>query len=143
MTNSKTDAPQTNNQGADNQKKSSSQQSEDPNQDPAVQNNSKAGTYQDYSKPTFTTTPGMRLIFFFSSQSLQSIELDKSIKSSQIPAGVTIFKADFGTKDDLRNKYGVTLQGTVVKVKEDGSLDKKFTLDDKSYTLSLHDALPI
>lgn len=66
-------------------------------------------------------------IFFHASWCPNCQALDETIKASlsQIPANTLILKADYDTETALKQKYGVTIQTTVVTLKSDGSLDKK------------------
>lgn len=66
-------------------------------------------------------------IFFHASWCPNCQALDETIKShlSEIPNDTLILKADYDTETALKQKYGVTMQTTVVTLKSDGSLDKK------------------
>ena len=44
-----------------------------------------------------------------------------------IPAGLTVVSVDFDDSDELRQKYGVTVQHTFVQVGDDGSEVGKWT----------------
>lgn len=79
------------------------------------------GNYVGYTEDGFTSTQGTRLLFFHASWCPQCRALDESIKASELPSGVTIFKVDYDSNQSLRAKYGVTLQTTVVKVDEKGN----------------------
>ncbi len=79
-----------------------------------------AGKYVDYTEEVFQATEGTRLIFFYAPWCPQCRALDASIKSSSLPDDTTIFKLDYDSNQALRQKYGVTLQTTVVKVNEKG-----------------------
>ncbi len=52
--------------------------------------------------------------------------LDASISKAELPDDTTIFKVDYDSNQDLRKKYGVTLQTTIVKVDADGNLVDKY-----------------
>jgi hypothetical protein len=54
--------------------------------------------------------------------------LDNEINSdlNSIPSGVTILKADYDAEVDLKRKYGVTLQHTLVQVDKDGNQINKW-----------------
>lgn len=85
------------------------------------------GRYENYSKEAFEiekTT--QRLLFFHASWCPQCRELDASIKAASLPAEVIIFKVDYDSSQDLRKKYGATLQTTVVKVDRDGNKLQSF-----------------
>jgi thiol-disulfide isomerase/thioredoxin len=80
------------------------------------------GTYKDYSSELLASTKGTKLLFFHASWCPQCRALDESIRTSELPDNVTIFKVDYDSNQALRAKYGVTLQTTVVKV--DDNQDK-------------------
>lgn len=86
-----------------------------------------AGSYVSYSGDALSRSEGTRILFFHASWCPQCRALEADIKKSGVPAGTTIFKVDYDNAQDLRKKYGVTLQTTVVKVDESGNLISKFT----------------
>lgn len=93
------------------------------------------GKYISYDNETFSATTGTRLLFFHAPWCPQCRELDESITRSTIPGGVTVFKVDYDSHQDLRQKYGVTIQTTVVKVDADGNkLDSYVAYDSPSFT---------
>ncbi|HEX6258312.1 MAG TPA: thioredoxin family protein [Candidatus Saccharimonadales bacterium] len=99
------------------------------------------GAYVDYSENDFTSTQGTRLLFFHAPWCPQCRALDASIKTSEIPAGVTIFKVDYDTNQALRAKYGVTLQTTIVKVNAKGNKIDSYVAYDEPIFHSLKEAL--
>ena len=99
------------------------------------------GTYVDFTKKDFASTQGTRLLFFHAGWCPQCRALDESIKSSELPAGVTIFKVDYDSSQSLRAEYGVTLQTTVVKVDENGNKIKSYVAYDEPTFKSVRQAL--
>lgn len=89
-----------------------------------------AGTYKEYSEDTFAATSGTKILFFYASWCPQCHQLESDIKEGKIPDGVTIFKVDYDTNQKLRQKYGITLQTTLVKVDDNGNEIKKFVAYD-------------
>lgn len=85
-----------------------------------------AGTYIDYDADTFAKTTGRRVLFFHAPWCPQCRELEKSIQEGKIPSGVTIFKTDYDTSLDLRGKYGVAMQTTLVEVGVHGDAVNKY-----------------
>lgn len=79
------------------------------------------GSYVDYTEEAFTATQGTKVLFFHAPWCPQCRALDESIRASELPKGVTIFKVDYDSNQQLRAKYGVTLQTTVVKTDEEGN----------------------
>jgi len=84
------------------------------------------GSYIAYNADAFAKAVGRRVIFFHAPWCPQCRELEKTIQEGVIPAGVTIFKADFDTSTDLRTTYGVTMQTTMVEVDQQARVVKKF-----------------
>ena len=48
---------------------------------------------------------------------------DKVLREGPIPAGVQILKVDYDSRQDLRQKYGVTKQSTFVELDDDDDYD--------------------
>lgn len=48
---------------------------------------------------------------------------DKVLREGSIPAGVQILKVDYDSRQDLRQKYGVTKQSTFVELDDDDDHD--------------------
>ena len=102
-----------------------------------------AGVYMDYSPQAVADTKGVRLLFFYASWCPQCRALDQSIKETVLPAGVTIFKVDYDSNQALRQRYGVTLQTTLVKIDADGNKVKSYvTYDEPSYATIARELLP-
>jgi len=78
------------------------------------------GQYVDYSPELVASTPGDKLLFFHASWCSQCVALEDDIEASGVPDGVTIFKVDYDSNQDLRQEYGVTIQTTMVKVDDNG-----------------------
>lgn len=84
------------------------------------------GKYVDYTDNIIASTPGTKILFFHAPWCPQCKALDASIKSGKIPDGVTIIKVDYDSSQQLKQKYGVTIQTTLVSVDDAGELIKKF-----------------
>lgn len=106
--------------------------------------NTKTGEYITYSEEAFRAAEGKtRLLFFHASWCPQCRELEASIKSTSLPVGVVVFKVDYDSRQDLRKKYGVTLQTTVVKVdKNDNKLQSFVAYDEPSFASVQRELLP-
>lgn len=104
-------------------------------------NNSEGGAYHDYTAETFANTTGSRWLFFHAQWCPQCRALEKSIQEGSVPNDVTIFKVDYDTQTDLKKKYGVTLQTTVVEVDDAGALVEKFVAYDDPTVFALVNAL--
>ncbi len=89
------------------------------------------GKYVDYSQNVIATTAGTKLLFFHAPWCPQCRALEADIKSKDIPTGVTIIKVDYDSNQQLRKKYGVTIQTTVVRVNDNGELIAKYVAYDE------------
>lgn len=76
----------------------------------------KPGEYVAYSEDKLRNTEGKKLLFFHAPWCPQCREIEASINKDGVPAGVTVFKVDYDSNQGLRQKYGVTLQTTFVKI---------------------------
>lgn len=117
LTSNKVSSPKDSNQASDlpaqtNQQEPAPQQTETPVAQP--------GAYANYNAEAFAKTAGRRVLFFHAPWCPQCRALEQSIKDGKIPDGVTIFKVDYDTNHELRTKYGVTIQTTLVEVGTNG-----------------------
>jgi thiol-disulfide isomerase/thioredoxin len=94
------------------------------------QNSAEKGEYLAYDEQSFNDSQNERLLFFYASWCPKCRALDSDIKNTGVPSGKTIFKVDFDDSQELRQKYGVTLQTTIVKVDENGNLVSKYVAYD-------------
>ena len=90
-----------------------------------------ASGYVDYSDDYLETTSGTRLLFFHASWCPQCRTLETDIIENGVPEDVTIIKVDYDSSQQLRQKYGVTIQTTVVRVDDQGELVGKYTPYDE------------
>lgn len=86
----------------------------------------KPGAYVPYTADVISQTSGTKILFFHAPWCPQCRELEASIQAGTIPGGVTIIKVDYDSNQGLRQKYGVTIQTTLVRVSDSGELEKKF-----------------
>lgn len=85
------------------------------------------GRYVDYSK--LNIIPGKTNIIFFAAKWCPSCnQLDKNLQAQRnvIPSNINILKADYDNETELKKKYGITIQHTLVQVDENGELIKKW-----------------
>jgi thiol-disulfide isomerase/thioredoxin len=78
------------------------------------------GDYVEYSDTAIADAKGTILLFFHATWCPQCRSLDSDIVASGVPDDVTIIKVDYDSHQDLRQKYGVTMQTTFVKVDSAG-----------------------
>ena len=86
----------------------------------------RAGAYVTYSGDVIGTTTGTKLLFFHAPWCPQCRALEKDILASALPENLTIIKVDYDSHQNLRQKYGVTIQTTLVRVDDKGDLVKKY-----------------
>lgn len=79
----------------------------------------RAGKYLDYSPEILEQTSGQRALFFHAPWCPQCRSVEAGIKQDGVPDGWTIIKVDYDSNQALRQKYGVKIQTTFVKI--DGS----------------------
>ncbi len=113
--------------------KSAKEQSPSPNLE--------KGKYVEYTEEGFVSTQGTRLLFFHAPWCPQCRALDESIKATELPSGLTIFKVDYDSNQPLRAKYGVTLQTTVIKTDEKGDKLGSYVAYDEPTFQSVKQAL--
>ncbi len=97
----------------------------------------KQGLYAPYEASKLAMAETGKVVLFFKASWCPSCRtLDADIKASlaDIPAGVTILEVDYDKSAELKQKYGVTMQHTLVQVDKNGTLINKWsggaTLED-------------
>lgn len=88
------------------------------------------GSYESYSPEKIAMAEKGDVVLFFHASwcpSCRALNGDIESNMSAIPAGVTILKADYDKETDLKKKYGVTSQHTLVQVDKDGNMIKKWS----------------
>jgi thiol-disulfide isomerase/thioredoxin len=83
--------------------------------------------YTNYSQDKLINAKYGKVILFFHASWCPSCRaLDSNIKSNinSIPNNVLILKVDYDSNSDLKQKYGVVSQHTLVQIDQDGSLLK-------------------
>jgi len=88
-----------------------------------------SGSFETYSAEIVAEAEGDIIIFFHATwcPSCRALINDIESNMSAIPAGTTILKADYDTETELKKKYGVTTQHTLVQIDKDGTLIKKWS----------------
>lgn len=87
---------------------------------------SKHGSYvtlADYNSDPSKYSDSKKVYFFHASWCPICQKIDKEITAdtTKVPAGVTIIKTDFDSSTELRKKYGVNTQYTLVQVDASGN----------------------
>lgn len=105
---------------SDTQKKPKSQPSTE-SQQPV---NPSTGRYADYIDGKNMEHAYKKTILFFHAPWCGDCQaFDKVLREGPIPAGVQILKVDYDSRQDLRQKYGVTKQSTFVELDDDDDYD--------------------
>jgi len=98
---------------------------------PSTDTMMKAGSYEAYGSEKIAMASATHdvVLFFHASwcPSCRALNSDIEKNVSAIPAGVTILKTDYDKETELKKKYGVTTQHTLVQVDKDGNLIKKWS----------------
>ncbi len=89
------------------------------------------GAYVPYSEEAVQAASGTRILFFHAPWCPQCRALEADILSSGVPDGLTIFKIDYDSRQDLRQRYGVTIQTTLVTVDASGEKLESFVAYDE------------
>lgn len=93
--------------------------------------NAVKGTYQNYDEQKLAEATGTKVLFFHAPWCFQCRSIEKGIGPDTLPDNVSIFKVDYDSRQDLKKKYGVTLQTTFVVVDDQGNLVKKHVAYDE------------
>lgn len=88
------------------------------------------GAYIDYTPEIIAKTPGTKILFFHAPWCPQCRAIDADIVDGGLPSNVSIIKVDYDSNQALRQKYGVTIQTTLVKIDDQGNLIEKFVAYD-------------
>ncbi len=88
------------------------------------------GSYEAYSSEKLARAETGDVVLFFHASwcpSCRGLNSDIEANESSIPEGVSILKVDYDKETELKKKYGVTYQHTLVQVDKDGNLIKKWS----------------
>ena len=84
-----------------------------------------AGQYIAYDEDKIANTSGTQVLFFHAAWCSQCRQIENDINNEGVPENVTIYKVDYDKNQQLRLKYGVTLQTTFVVIDANGNAIKK------------------
>ena len=101
-----------------------------------------AGAYVDYTDGAIEATAGAKALFFHASWCPQCRALDEDLRAAGVPDGLTVFRVDYDSRTDLRQRYGVTIQTTIVFVDDAGAAISSVVLYDDPSVASLVAAMP-
>lgn len=102
-----------------------------------------AGVYVDYSSEKVAASSGTKLLFFYAPWCPQCRQVDNDIKENGLPNDVTVFKVDYDSNQTLRQKYGVTIQTTFVKIDDSGDkIDSYVSYQEPKFSAVERELLP-
>lgn len=87
------------------------------------------GSYVDYSETAYADNKDKKRVLFFHASwcpTCRAANSDFLSSANSIPAGVVIFKTDYDTQNELKEKYDITYQHTFVQVDAEGNAVKKW-----------------
>lgn len=90
----------------------------------------KAGSYEAYAPEKLARAEKGDVVLFFHASwcpSCRALGADIEKNLGAIPSGLSILKVDYDTESELKKKYGVTYQHTLVQVSSDGAMIKKWS----------------
>lgn len=88
------------------------------------------GTYEAYGPEKVAWAEKGKVVLFFHASwcpSCKALDADLTSKMNSIPAGLTILDVDYDNSAELKKKYGVTTQHTLVQVDAKGNLINKWS----------------
>lgn len=90
----------------------------------------KSGSYEAYAPEKLARAETGDVVLFFHASwcpSCRGLSADIEKNLGAIPSDVSILKVDYDTESELKRKYGVTYQHTLVQVSADGTQIKKWS----------------
>lgn len=87
-----------------------------------------AWSYETYSAAAVTSalSAGKEVVLFFHASRCPSCRnLEADINANTLPDNTVVFKVDYDNSTDLKKKYGVTVQHTLVRIGSDLSMVSK------------------
>lgn len=90
----------------------------------------KPGSYEAYAPEKLAMAETGDVVLFFHASwcpSCRGLNADIEKNLGAIPSDLTILKVDYDAETELKKKYGVTYQHTLVQVSADGTLIKKWS----------------
>lgn len=99
----------------------------------------KPGSYEAYSESKVAQADGKKVVLFFHAAwcpTCRTLESDINGQLENIPSDVMILKVDYDTALTLRQKYGVTIQHTLVHVDTEGNQISKWSGGNELSTIT-------
>ena len=90
----------------------------------------KIGSYEAYGPEKIVLAATGDVVLFFHASwcpTCRGLSADIEKNAANIPDGLTILKTDYDRETELKKKYGVTVQHTLVQVDKNGNMIKKWS----------------
>ena len=101
---------------------STEQQTQEPAQDVEPAAVEEMPRYIDYDDTVIADNADKKIVLFFHAEWCPNCrELEKTFLESEIPSNMIIVKVNYDQETELKQKYGVTQQTTMVQVDGDGN----------------------
>lgn len=87
------------------------------------------GIYDLYDEDLIKSAGENKVVLFFSSElcaECNNLDNDILTNKDEIPQNVLIMKVDFEVRQDLKDKYKVDKENTIVEIDQSGEMIKKF-----------------
>lgn len=88
------------------------------------------GSYEKYDPSKLALANDGKVVLFFKASwcpTCRALDADIKANLGAIPGGVTILEVDYDNSTELKKKYGVTMQHTLVQVDAQGNLIMKWS----------------
>jgi thiol-disulfide isomerase/thioredoxin len=89
---------------------------------------SNKSSYIEYSEDNLKMAENTKIVLFFHASwcpSCRALNSDIEKNIDKIPTDITILKTDYDKETELRKKYSITSQHTLVQIDQNGTLIKK------------------
>jgi len=89
-----------------------------------------AGMYETYAPEKISQAENKNVVLFFRASwcpTCRTLDADIKTNLSLIPSDLVILDVDYDNSSNLKKKYGITYQHTLVQIDKDGNLIKKWS----------------
>jgi len=89
-----------------------------------------AGTYETYAPEKISQTEDKNIVLFFRASwcpTCRTLDADIKTNLSSIPSDLVILDVDYDNSSNLKKKYSITYQHTLVQIDKEGNLIKKWS----------------
>jgi len=87
---------------------------------------SEGGVLADYSSELLASGPENKVLFFHAGWCPSCRALESSLSENEIPGDLGVYKVDYDNSTELKTKYGITTQHTLVQVDSEGNMITKW-----------------